>query len=66
MKLREFFTNSLLIALAIAFLAHFSLIAKYKQVLVQELNLSMLTAEITLFIVIIGLGVFNIIKLLRR
>ena len=64
--MREYFTNVLMVALAIAFLVHFTLIAKQGQVLIQEPNVAILGSEIVLMIAITGYGIFNLKKMLKR
>ena len=60
--LREYFSNAIIIGLAMAFLVHFCLIAKYGQQTIQEPNLAILGAEITLMIGLIAFGVSGIVK----
>ena len=64
--MRVWLTNILMLAQAVAFLVHFGLIVKYGRYLIQEPNVAILVAEITLFLVIIGFGVYNLITYKRR
>jgi len=66
MSFRWFITNVLLVAQAIAFLVHLSLIAYYGRVLIQEPNPVILILEIALFLGICVLGGANIEKGVRR
>lgn len=66
MCFRNWITNVLLIAQAIAFLVHLSLIAYYGSVRIQEPTLIILILEIALFTGIIAFGVANLIKAARR
>lgn len=63
--MREIITNILLIALAIAFLVHLALIVKYDGYFIREPNPFILYSEVTGFAVIIGFGVYNIVKRIR-
>lgn len=60
--LREYFCNAIMVGLAMAFLVHFCLIAKDGQQIIQEPNLAILVAEITLMIGFIAFGISGIVK----
>ena len=64
--MREYLTNVFLIALAIAFLAHFALIVKYGGYFIQEPNSAILISEIVLLIGIVVFGILNLIKVIRQ
>lgn len=66
MRLRDYFTNVLLIGQAIAFLWVFSLMARYGVVRIHEPNLTILILEIALFTGIIAFGIANIVRGVRR
>jgi len=63
--MREFFANIMVIALALAFLAHFGMIAAWGAVVIYEPNTVILYSEIALFIAAIGFACFNIAKIKR-
>lgn len=64
--MREALTNIVMIALAVAFLAHFALIIIYGGYFIREPNLAILISETTFLVVVIGFGLFNLVKLLKR
>jgi len=59
---RNIFANILLLALALAFLMHFSLIIAWGQVTVQEPNRLILGLEMAGLTAIAGLAVYNLAK----
>ena len=63
--MREGLANIIIIGLSVAFLLHFSLIAIYGTLLIQEPCKVILYSEITMFVVFIGFAVYNLIKLSR-
>lgn len=58
--MREYFANLLVIALSVAFLAHFSLIVIYKHISYQEPNSIILGLEIVILICFIAFAIVNI------
>ena len=64
--MREYFSNTIIIGMATAFLVHFCLIAKYGQQLIQEPNFAILVAEITLMIGFIAFGISGIMKYFKK
>ena len=66
MNIIAYWTNMLMIAQAMAFLAHFGFIVKYGQVLIQEPNPLILYAEITGLVAIIAFGVRNLVVMIKR
>lgn len=64
--MREYFSNVLIIGLAMAFLVHFCLIAKNGQQIIQEPNLAILVAEITLMIGLIAFGFSGIVNYYKK
>ena len=64
--MREYFSNAIIIGLAMAFLVHFCLIAKYGQQTIQEPNFAILVAEITLMIGLIAFGILGIVKYYKQ
>lgn len=65
-KLRWYLTNTIMLILAVNFLYLFSLIARYKTVIVQEPNPVILSLEIASAVAIVVFAVLNFIKLARR
>jgi len=63
--MREFFANIIVIALAVAFLAHFGMIAAWGAVVIYEDSTAILYSEIALFIGVIGFAVYNIARIKR-
>lgn len=63
--MREFFANLIAIALAVAFLAHFGMIAVWGAVVIHEPNTAILYSEIALFIGVIGFACYNIARIKR-
>lgn len=63
--MRYWVTNCILIGMAVCFLIHFSLIAVYKQLLIDEPHTVILGLEMALMVGVISLGIFNIINYLR-
>ena len=63
---RFFFTNILMMLLAIYFLAHFILIAISGEVVISEPNTAVLAAEIMAMIGILIFAIANIIHFKRR
>jgi len=61
-----YLTNVIMIAHAIAFLWHLSLIAIWDRVLIQEPNPFILYSEMAGALTIIGFEVYNIVKLKGR
>ena len=65
-RIRVFWTNIIVIALSMAFLTHFILIAIHKTIVIQEPILIILALEIVMLLAFIGFAIFNIIKLRRE
>jgi len=63
--IRQWLTNSLLIGMAIAFLYHVMLLFKW-QLLIQEPNQWILSAEVGLFVGCIILGLYNMVSLFKE
>ena len=63
--IRQWLTNSLLIGMAIAFLYHVMLLFKW-QLLIQEPNKWILSAEVALFVGCIILGLYNMVSLFKE
>lgn len=61
--MREWFTNVLLISLAIALLVHFYLILIYGEVLIREPNSLRLFCEMSVLWGIVAFGVLNLRRL---
>jgi hypothetical protein len=55
-----------MVCLASAFLVHFGMIVKYKQVLIHEPNIYILWLEIVLITAIMVFGIVNMVKLIRK
>lgn len=66
MSFRYALAHCLLIGVSVAFLVHLGLIWHQSSVTIQEPRVSILVVEIALFISIIGLALFNLIKSTRR
>lgn len=64
--MREYFSNAIIVGLAMAFLVHFCLIVKYGQYTIQEPNLAILVAELTLMIGFIAFGILGIVNYLKK
>lgn len=55
-----------MIALAVAFLVHFILIAVYDKVLIQEPNTAFLILEMAVLVGFIVFGISNLVKIQHR
>ena len=64
--MREYFSNTIIIGMATAFLVHFCLIAKYGQQRIQEPNFAILVIEMTLMIGFIAFGISGIVQYFRK
>ena len=65
MRFINYLKDLLIVSMAIAFLWHFSNIARYGSLLIQEQNTAILISEIILLGIILGLGLYWMIKDLR-
>ncbi len=61
--MRQVLTNIMLIAVTVALLVHFILIAIYGGVTIQEPNVYILTAEMVGLLSIVGFAIFNLARL---
>jgi len=64
--MREILTNIILIGITVAFLTHFAMIGIYKQVLIQEPNLTIFAAEVCMLVTFAAFGISNLIHYVRR
>jgi len=64
--MKQWITNFIVIGLALAFLVHFTMIAMWGQVLIQEPNTIILVLEIVGLIVIMGFAISNLVHIARR
>ena len=63
--MREWLTNTIIIGLSIAFLLHFSLMAIYGKILIQEPNHYILITEMVMMIGFIAFAIYNMTKIRR-
>ena len=64
--MREWMTNAFLFGLALAFLAHFMMIAVHGQVTIAEPNSLMLGLEIAAMVGVMIFAIINMIRIVRR
>ncbi len=64
-KLRWWMTNAIMLGLAVAFLVHFTKIALYGRMIIQEPNLIILSLEIAGLVAVVIFAFLNFIKLWR-
>ncbi len=64
-KLRWWMSNAIMLGLAVAFLVHFTKIALYGRIIIQEPNPIILSFEIAGLVAVVVFALLNFIKLWR-